>query len=183
MHAIDSQIEQESPPRPAVLFPSLYLWLVFFGSLDIMLTRLILFFSGVELNPIAQMVLESWGVPGISVFKFGVIAFVIIICEFVGRVRFRTAKALALFAVLVTAFPVVWSSVLLISVMVDGELPPIESEPKPDGRRYVGYAAPRIYASAMTAGVSGPFQEGGSWSLDPAERESSSSEEGSAAHT
>ncbi|MCP4758134.1 MAG: hypothetical protein GY894_11390 [Planctomycetes bacterium] len=172
MHAIESQIDQEPPSRPAVLFPSLYLWLVFFGSLDIMLTRLILFFSGVELNPIAQMILESWGVPGISVFKFSVIAFVIIVCEIVGRAQIKTAKGLALFAVIVTAFPVIWSSVLLISVMLSGELPPTENEP-PDIRRAVGYAAPRLVASALVVDGFGTAQEGGPCNLEPAGRESS----------
>jgi len=172
MHAIDSQMEQGSAGKPTVLFPSLYLWLVFFGSLDVMLTRLILFFSGVELNPIAQMILESWGVPGISVFKFGVIAFVITVCEFVGRVRRKTAKALALFAVIVTAFPVVWSSAILISVMASGELPPIESEPQPDPNRVLGYAA-SFRASAMTADDSAVDQEGGLWVLKLRRRESS----------
>jgi len=130
--------------RIALLYPNLYLWLVFFGSLDIMLTRLILFFSGVEVNPIADWILKSWGIPGISAFKFGVIVFVILVCEFVGRLRARTGKALAIFAVSVTGLPVAWSLSLLTGLLVKGELPPIETAASVRELRMVEYPAPRI---------------------------------------
>jgi len=122
-----------------VRFPNLYLWLVFFASLDIIMTRLILFFSGRELNPIADLVIKSFGVPGMSVFKFGIVTFVILVCEFVARVRPKTAHMLAAFAVIVTAFPVVWSSVLVVKMSTAEELPPIETEPQPDSSSAVGY--------------------------------------------
>jgi hypothetical protein len=123
-----------------VLFPNLYLWLVFFASLDIILTRVILFFSGVEMNPIAQMVIEKFGVPGMAVFKFAVVSFVIIVCEIVGRTRRMTAQKLAVFAVLITAFPVVWSCVLVGSIIATGELPPLEDDPSRRRVESVEYA-------------------------------------------
>jgi hypothetical protein len=119
--------------RRVVLFPNLYLWLVFVASIDIVLTRLILFFSGSEINPVAAMVISTFGVPGMSIFKYSLVAFVIVVCEIVGRIRWKQARALAIFAVAISSFPVVWSSVLICGLIISGETPPIETEPKPKG--------------------------------------------------
>ncbi|HJN80074.1 MAG: DUF5658 family protein [Phycisphaerales bacterium] len=126
--------------RAVVLFPNLYLWLVFLASLDIILTRVILFFSGIEMNPIAKMVIDAFGVPGMAVFKFSVVSFVIIVCEVVGRTRRMTAQKLAVFAVLITGFPVVWSSVLVGSIIATGEHPPLEDDPARHKTQSVEYA-------------------------------------------
>lgn len=138
-------------PRPFVLrvvtFPNLYLWLVFFASLDIIMTRLILFFRGTEINPIANVVIEAFGVPGMSFFKFGIVVFVICVCEFVCRIRPRTAKLLAVFSVVVTAFPVAWSMVLVLSLTMADKLPPVETEPDPQKRLVVLYPSPCEYMS------------------------------------
>lgn len=108
-------------------FQNLYLWLVFLASLDIILTRFILFFSGVELNPIAIWVMEKGGIVGLSIFKFSAVVFVILVCEFIARVRPRTARRLAIICVVISMVPVVWSSILMVSMLMADELPPIES--------------------------------------------------------
>ena len=112
-----------------VQYPNLYLWLVFLSSLDVILTRVILFFGGMEVNPIAGQVIESFGVPGMSLFKFSIVAFVIVICEFVGHSRRVTGRNLALAAVLITCVPVLWSSVLLAGVAADGRMLEMEVYP------------------------------------------------------
>ena len=147
--------KQDSPAglSAVVLFPNLYLWLVFFASLDIVFTRVILFFSGVEINPIAGVVIAAFGVPGMSVFKFSVVTFVIIVCEIVGRTKRKTAKQLAVFAVVVTGFPVVWSSVLLMSIIVGGELPPLEDDPSRDRQHVVEYAPSSELAMELPSGI------------------------------
>ena len=168
---------QDSPKgnRAVVLFPNLYLWLVFFASLDIVFTRVILFFSGVELNPIASMVIEAFGVPGMCAFKFAVVSFVIIACEIVGRTKVVTAKRLAVFAVVITGFPVVWSSVLVSSIIIDGELPPLEDDPSRDRRQVVEYAPGSELAIELIDGQI-KLQQGRvlEWIVDTAGRESSS---------
>ncbi len=143
MHVAAEQFSQPRARRghrAVVLFPNLYLWLVFLASLDIIMTRVILFFSGVEMNPIAQMVIDAYGVPGMAVFKFSVVSFVIIVCEIVGRTRRTTAQKLAVFAVLITGFPVVWSGVLVGSIIASGELPPLEDDPSRHKTHSVEYA-------------------------------------------
>jgi hypothetical protein len=167
--------EQFSTPRTrrghraVVLFPNLYLWLVFFASLDIILTRVILFFSGVEMNPIAQMVIEKFGVPGMAVFKFAVVSFVIIVCEVVGRTRRPTAQKLAVFAVLITGFPVVWSSVLVGSIIATGELPLLEDDPARHRSQSVEYAPDSDLRDLQHGRVT-------AWITGTAAHESSSSE-------
>jgi hypothetical protein len=105
---------------PEMRFPELYVWLLFVSSLDIMLTWLILRDGGEEVNPVAKLVIDAWALNGAILFKFGLILFVIIVCEVVARVRPRVAFLLIWFGVLISSFPPVWSVVLLI--MHSGEV-------------------------------------------------------------
>ena len=99
---------------PEMRFPELYVWLLFVSSLDIMLTWVILRDGGEEVNPVAKLVIDAWGLNGAILFKFGLILFVIISCEVVSRVRPRVAHLLIWFGVLISSFPPVWSVTLLI---------------------------------------------------------------------
>lgn len=96
-----------------MLFQNEYVWFVFLASMDILLTWAILGAEGNEVNPIAEIVIMQWGLPGAILFKFGLTLFVIIVCEYVGRRRFRTALTLARAAIVVSAVPVVYSLALL----------------------------------------------------------------------
>ena len=97
-----------------MVFQELYIWLVFVSSLDIMLTWVILRNGGEEVNPVAKLVIDAWGLNGAILFKFALVTFVIVSCEVVSRVRPRTAHGLIWFGVLISAFPPVWSIYLLI---------------------------------------------------------------------
>ena len=79
----------------AVQFPNLYLWLVFLSALDVALTRVILYFGGVEVNPLAQWIIDEGGQMGMSLFKFAIVVVVILICEYTARLDRRTAFRLA----------------------------------------------------------------------------------------
>lgn len=103
-----------------VLFPDRYLWLVFLSALDLMLTRVILFLGGTEVNPLAEQVIVHWGMPGLSMFKFAIVAFVILACEYVGRISRQQGRRLAIIGVCIAAFPVVWSSWLLMGMAMAG---------------------------------------------------------------
>ena len=61
------------------------MWLILVSALDVVLTRVILFFGGTEVNPIADFILAQWGRLGMSIFKFIIVGFVIIACEFIAR--------------------------------------------------------------------------------------------------
>ncbi|MHC5025501.1 MAG: DUF5658 family protein [Planctomycetota bacterium] len=99
---------------PAMLFPNGYVWFVFVSSLDIMMTWAILTKrNGVEVNPVARMVIEEWGLTGAIVFKFSLMLFVILICEIVGRARYATGRRLVIAAVGISSFPPAWSLLLL----------------------------------------------------------------------
>ena len=98
---------------PPVLHPNEYVWFVFFSAMDVLLTWAILAAGGGEVNPIAENVIMMWGLNGAIGFKFGLTLFVIGVCEFVGRKRERTGRLLARTAVVVSAFPVVYSLTLL----------------------------------------------------------------------
>ncbi len=98
---------------PTMLHENAYIAFVFFSCCDIVLTWVILRKGGTEVNPIAAVVINDWGLPGAVAFKFSLTLFVIVLCEVISRIRPRTGRALAIASVLVSASPVVWSGVLL----------------------------------------------------------------------
>ena len=109
----------------AVLYPNLYLWLIFVSALDVILTRVILFFGGTEVNPIADWILAEFGRMGMSIFKFVIVAVVIICCEIIGRRSWKTARRLATASIFISFFPVIWSSIIIFSLILD---PPPQDE-------------------------------------------------------
>ena len=100
---------------PAMLYPDAYVWLLFFSSLDIIMTRLIFLVGGSEANPAADYIIQTWGWNGAIAFKYALVTFAIIICEVVGRKRPKTGTRLSWTLVVIGAFPVFWSFMLLFS--------------------------------------------------------------------
>ncbi|MBU0616708.1 MAG: hypothetical protein KKI02_03225 [Planctomycetes bacterium] len=99
-------------------YPNAYVWFIFLAALDIMLTYLILHpvlfprdvtmteSRGAEENVVAGWVIERWDVPGMVVFKFVLVAVVVVLCEVIGRHRDATGRRIAEWAVAVTVIPV-----------------------------------------------------------------------------
>ena len=90
-----------------MLFENLYVWFIFVSSLDIMLTAVVLSFGGREVNGLAAVALNRFGLPGMVVFKFLLVTFVICICEIVGQKAPKTGRRLAEWAVALTCVPLV----------------------------------------------------------------------------
>ena len=111
-HEPDHQPELTDVPE--MRYQNAYVWFIFVSSLDIMLTWVILRKGGVEVNPLANEVISSWGLPGAIGFKFALMLFVIISCEIVGRKHDALARKLILVGILISSFPVVWSLTLLL---------------------------------------------------------------------
>ena len=106
----DSKVRLEIPE---MRYQEQYVWLIFVSSLDIMLTWQILRSGGEEVNPVARLVIETWGLGGAVAFKFALMLFVIVSCEVIGRKKDRRARALIYFAIAVSSFPPVWSIMLM----------------------------------------------------------------------
>ena len=96
-------------------------WFILVGALDVFMTYVILRFSAegrtqnvmIESNPIAQAILHRWGIKGMVIFKFIMVAFVATIAEVVGRFRPETGRNLSRFGTLVVGGVVVYSFLLL----------------------------------------------------------------------
>ncbi len=99
---------------PEMRFQNQYVWFVFFSAMDIMLTWAILRRGGREVNPVADQIIDMWGLTGAILFKFSLTMLVVIVCEVVGRKRLVTATWLATTAMIVSAIPVIYSLVLLL---------------------------------------------------------------------
>ena len=113
--AIPPPTESPGPgDRPHLRFPNAYAWLVFVSAMDLMLTWGIVFeLGGAEANPLARLILDHTGFPGMIAFKFGVMTAVILVCEFIAKHAPDTARKLAVVAVAISAFPILWSTLLL----------------------------------------------------------------------
>lgn len=98
---------------PEMHFQNAYVWIIFASSLDIMLTWRILDRGGIEVNPLAALVIDAWGMQGAIAFKFALMMWVIIACELLARMKRRAGSFLAYAAVAISASPVVWSLLLL----------------------------------------------------------------------
>ena len=98
---------------PEMHFQNAYVWIIFISSLDIMLTWRILDRGGMEVNPLAAIVIDAWGMQGAIAFKFALMMWVIIACEILARMQRRAGMFLAYAAVTISASPVVWSLLLL----------------------------------------------------------------------
>jgi hypothetical protein len=99
--------------RP-MLYQNIYTWLLLAASMDIIMTWVVLWFGGHEVNPVADVVLKRHGLPGFVAYKFALVVLFIVICEVVGRTNRATGRRLAGFAVALTAVPIAWSFALLL---------------------------------------------------------------------
>ena len=98
---------------PPMLYESHYAWLVFLSALDVMLTWIILYIGGAEVNWIARKVIERFDLPGAIAFKFALVLLAIVCCEWVGREKPVSGRKLAWWTVAVASIPVVYALGLL----------------------------------------------------------------------
>lgn len=100
---------------PALRYQNEYVWFIFFAAMDIMLTWYILERrGGEEVNPIADAVIAAWGLWGAIGFKFSLVLFVVIACEWISRDRPVVARRLVWTGIAISAVPVVYSTALLV---------------------------------------------------------------------
>ena len=111
MHAAIKQLETQ---EASVLFPGAYTWLVLAGSLDVIMTYVMLTLGAIEVNAIADRALAAAGLWGLIALKFTVIAAVLWICEYIGRRRLSTARSLVQAGVALNFLPVVFSFAQLV---------------------------------------------------------------------
>lgn len=87
------------------------------SALDVWMTYLLLTHTQVlfvESNPVARYFLESWGMRGMVYFKFALVAFVAVICQWIATRRPHMARGLLWGATAVVSSVVLYSLVLLL---------------------------------------------------------------------
>ena len=104
---MDQPESNRFPLLRAARYPQAYVWFIFVSALDLMMTWVVLYFGGREVNVLADYILERWALPGMVVYKFTLVVFVILICEIVGQKRHRLGRRLSIFAVAITLVPVI----------------------------------------------------------------------------
>ena len=94
-------------------YENTYVWLIFISCLDIMLTWVVLWHGGREANAIAAAILRRFGLPGIVLFKLGIVVFLIAICEQIGRRDHQKGHTFARAAVAISVIPVILAIAML----------------------------------------------------------------------
>lgn len=105
--------EPNPPPSRSVLYPNLYAWLVIASSLDVLLTSLILHLGGGEANPFAAKVIHRFDIPGMTIYKFILVSFFIVVCEVVGGLAPRAGRRMAVASIVITCVPVTVALILI----------------------------------------------------------------------
>jgi Domain of unknown function (DUF5658) len=74
------------------------LLLVVLSACDLFMTYLLLWKAGhfYEANPLARFFFDRWNIAGMTAFKFGLVAIIIILCETIERHRPRVGRAIVL---------------------------------------------------------------------------------------
>lgn len=108
----------------AVLYPNAYTWFILLAAMDITVTWVILHCGGQELNVVADWIIHRFDLPGVVIYKFALVTFVVLVCEVAGRRSRRTGLMLAYWAIALTAFPVVVGLVQLTAALAGPEGPP-----------------------------------------------------------
>lgn len=98
-----------------VVYPKLYPWFVLGAAMDIFVTYIVLWFGGVELNILADRVIQSHGLPGMVAYKFATVVAVLLICEYVGRRRPQTGQAVAVLAIAISFLPPAWGLTQMVA--------------------------------------------------------------------
>jgi hypothetical protein len=101
--------------RPVAL-PGIYPWFVLVSALDVLLTWVILHLGGMEANAVAAWVIRNYDLPGLVVFKFGLVVLVVLICEVLARRNPVAARRLGWSAVGLTCVPLLVASGILLSI-------------------------------------------------------------------
>jgi hypothetical protein len=101
--------------RKPMLYQNRYVWFIFISSLDLMLTWVILYFGGREVNPLAQHILRHFGLYGMVAFKLSLVLLVILLCEGIGRRSPTAGQWLASASIMLASVPVLLSFFLLLS--------------------------------------------------------------------
>ncbi len=108
-----------------MLFPNEYVWLVFVSTMDIIFTWIIIRnYEGRETNPVAQLYIDLYGPTGLIIFKFCIVIFVVLLCEWVGHMKEATGRRLARASVIISALPLLVSVYLVLSnlrMIIGGE--------------------------------------------------------------
>lgn len=94
-------------------YQNAYVWFIFVSAMDIIITTGVLYLDGEEVNPIARAVIEAFGKPGMIVFKFVLVGFIIAICEFVGRRKYRAGLVVIYLGIIVTGMTVLFGTFVL----------------------------------------------------------------------
>lgn len=92
---------------PWALYPNHYAWYILAGTLDVLVTFVIItYLGGGEANQLARRILHSHGWPGMVALKYSTVIVVLLVCEIVGRRHPTLGRNLALTAIVISALPV-----------------------------------------------------------------------------
>lgn len=114
MPPLDDEKTAEQKPRGRPLpMGDEYGGFLLLNVFDLFLTGYIFRHGGREVNPVGIHVLERYGLAGFAVFKFLMVAFIIVVAEVVYRIQPQKARQLMTGANLIYFGVILWECILL----------------------------------------------------------------------
>ena len=119
----------EAPTAPAiwrlmidqVKFPVETALFILVNTLDVVFTILLLSTGAFhESNPVANMVLQTWGIAGMVYFKFAFVLGIVIIAQYIANREYNTARGLLYFGTSVVGAVVTYSGYWCIYMLLFG---------------------------------------------------------------
>jgi uncharacterized membrane protein len=92
--------------RPA-RYENYYTWLVFLAAMDVMMSIVVFAIGGWEANSVAAPIVHRFGIPGMAIYKFSLVALVILLCEYIGQRNERAGRFLVQAAIALTWAPAI----------------------------------------------------------------------------
>ncbi len=89
--------------------------LLFVSALDILLTGAVISRGGHEVNPVANLIHEHWDMWGLTVFKYALVTFYVVVVQEIADRRWATARLTMQAGIVISLLPVAWSLYLLAS--------------------------------------------------------------------
>jgi len=98
-----------------VLLAQEYLGFLILNLFDLFLTRYIFSQGGIEANGLAAMIYEKHGPQGFAIFKFALVAVVVVACEGYSLKNIRISRLIITVGCLVYLLVVFWEVFLIIT--------------------------------------------------------------------
>jgi len=82
---------------------------------DLVLTAVSFYFGGSEINPVADSIIRHFGLRGMAFYKFALVTFVILVCQYIYPTHPKIARAVLIFGSVAYGFLMAYVTLTLFA--------------------------------------------------------------------